>query len=790
MKIELRKTYIVTGLVIAFSLLLGGCYSPTPEPTQPPQEVAEPAFALETISQSELVGATWQWIGGQDATAAPYPVADPQQYTLTFNDDGTLFVVADCNTSRGTFELSGDQLTIALGATTLMACEPGSMSDQFLAQLAQVARAGTGFGNLVIVLADQVSAMYFQKATATTVSVELEPVTQEGLVDTLWQWTNLVETNPASEIGVGQPENYDLVLRMDGTYSAKADCNQLAGTYELFGSQLTLNPGITTLAMCEPESMYDLYSSLLARVTGVGLREGLLVLLLDENSASMSFVNAGPAPVAVTPQPIEGDPASVLGPPNGVENFDNANNWTTFSNTCFTTEITGGQLVMTANGQQGFSCWKVSWPELENFYIETTLSMPDACDPQDRFGLFFRAPDNNRGYLYGFNCNGQYSLTIWDGQTTTVLVQPTANAAILNTPSAINRMGLMVFGENISLYANGVFLQTVSDFTYLDAGKIGYFVRAATENPFTVRYDQMRVWVLEDELYPPDVAQPFPPVEIPAPPSNVPTGQSTVNLNVRTGPSMSFPVVGTAPLGTTGELLGISPDGFWYAVRVPATMVGTGTGWVSANFVTLNNPTGQPLPVVTPPLLPTTVAFPAPAPTAPQVVMREPATMRSGPTIQFPVFGVAPTGSRAEVIGESNDREWWAIRVPTTLSSDGTGWVPKVFTSASNTGGVPILPTPNLPNNINPAAPASGAPALVTIEPLNVRTGPGNEYTSLGQVPRGTAMAVVGVSPDREHFVVNIPTSIDPAGTGWVPARFVSAQNVSNVPVVQPPPVR
>ncbi len=130
-------------------------------------------------------------------------------------------------------------------------------------------------------------------------------------------------------------------------------------------------------------------------------------------------------------------------------------------------------------------------------------------------------------------------------------------------------MGLLAFGENISLYVNGVYLQTVSDFTFLDEGKIGYFVRAATENPFTVSYDQMRVWVLEDELYPPTVEQPLPEVDLPTPPSNVPTGQANVNVNVRTGPSTLFPILGTAQQGDTGEILGINPDGSWYAVSVP-----------------------------------------------------------------------------------------------------------------------------------------------------------------------------------------------------------------------------
>ncbi len=483
--------------------------SPTVE-AEPPA-TAEPANVLEPITQEELVGAIWQWVGGREAASAPpYEVADADKYTLTFNEDGSLFVQADCNTSRGTYELSGDQLTITLGATTLMACEPDSLSDQFMAQIQQAAQAGSGFGNLVIVLADEAGEMYFNRTAAPELATNLEPIAQEDMIDILWQWTSLEEPPPAPGVGVGDPAQYDIVFRADGTYSAKADCNRLNGTYAMNGSQLTINPGISTLVACEPESRSDQYASLLWRVTGVAQKEGLLVLLVDDGSSAMSFVNAGESPVATPAPVVEGDPAAVLGAPDGVENFDTANNWTNFTSACFNSEITGGQFVMTANGVPQFSCWEVSWPQLQNFYVDTTQIMPTTCQPDDRFGFLFRAPDFNRGYLYGFNCAGQYSLTVWDGETTTTLVQPTASDAIRQGPGVVNVMGLMAFGENISLYANGVFLQTVADFTFLETGRFGYFVRAATENPFTVRYDQLRVWSLEDELFPPDLTQTFP----------------------------------------------------------------------------------------------------------------------------------------------------------------------------------------------------------------------------------------------------------------------------------------
>lgn len=282
---------------------------------------------------------------------------------------------------------------------------------------------------------------------------------------------------------------------------------------------------------------------------------------------------------------------------------------------------------------------------------------------------------------------------------------------------------------------------------------------------------------------------PLPPIDIPDPAPNVPTGTARVNVNVRTGPSMLFPVLGTAQQGDRGEILGISPDGYWYAVKVPTSVVGTGVAWSAADYVDLSNPTGQPLGVITPPLLPTLVNFPVPPVNAPQVAMLEAATLRSGPTLEFPVYGVAPTGSRAEVLGQSEDGDWWAVRLPTSIASDAAGWVAKVYTQPSNVTSTPVVKTPDLPKNINPAAPASGAPSLITRDVLNVRTGPGTAYPSLGKVGIGTVIAVIGVSPDGEHYVVNVPKELNPSGQGWIQARFVRTENISNVPIIQPPPV-
>lgn len=199
-----------------------------------------------------------------------------------------------------------------------------------------------------------------------------------------------------------------------------------------------------------------------------------------------------------TPTNIPGDPAEVLDAPNGKDTFDNANNWTHFDNDCFKSEIKDGKFIMTAKGVEAFSCWERSWPEIEDAYIQFLVEMPETCNKDDRFGLIFRMPDNKQGYLYGLTCDGRYSMTSWDGETTNFIASLANSGAIKSDPGDVNRIGVVINGESIDLYANGVLLTEVADSQFEDAGFIGLFVRAAKEDEgFVVRFDELSVWVLE-----------------------------------------------------------------------------------------------------------------------------------------------------------------------------------------------------------------------------------------------------------------------------------------------------
>jgi heat shock protein HslJ len=120
-------------------------------------------------------------------------------------------------------------------------------------------------------------------------------------------------------------------------------------------------------------------------------------------------------------------------------------------------------------------------------------------------------------------------------------------------------------------------------------------------------------------------------IELPAPAPDVPTGRVTApgGVNVRSGPGTNYPVIGFAPFGAEGEIVGRSADGRWWAAAVPSAP--GGIGWVSADYVATTNTTDVPVlqpapPVYVPPPAAAPAATPTPVP---------PPTVTPSPTIAF-----------------------------------------------------------------------------------------------------------------------------------------------------------
>ena len=110
-----------------------------------------------------------------------------------------------------------------------------------------------------------------------------------GLTGKTWKWTASTTTVPASQNVVPDPENYTIEFKSDGAFSAKADCNQLSGTYTTTSSGgLTIVPGPMTLALCPEGSLDTLYVAGLAATQSYTIANNQLTTK-QADEATMTF---------------------------------------------------------------------------------------------------------------------------------------------------------------------------------------------------------------------------------------------------------------------------------------------------------------------------------------------------------------------------------------------------------------------------------------------------------------------------------------------------------------------
>jgi heat shock protein HslJ len=107
-----------------------------------------------------------------------------------------------------------------------------------------------------------------------------------GLTGDPWQWTASTTTDPVSQSVTPDPQNYTVEFMSDGTFSAKVDCNQIAGTYTTSGSDLSIVPGPSTLVACPEASQADLFLATLAGATSYQIDGGQLILSTTVGTAT------------------------------------------------------------------------------------------------------------------------------------------------------------------------------------------------------------------------------------------------------------------------------------------------------------------------------------------------------------------------------------------------------------------------------------------------------------------------------------------------------------------------
>jgi len=253
--------------------------APTAAPTAAPSPTAEqPAPVPPPEEELVMLRANpWQWVAFTNPVEQ-YSVDDPQNYIVTFNDDATLNIVADCNNAMGSYVTDGSSISIQLGPMTLAACPEGSRSDDFVKYLGSAAIYFFKDGHLFIDLMADGGTMEFAPAESVD-----SPLTASS-----WRWEQF--TNPAEQLEVPEPNKYTLALIASSDMAViYADCNTILGTYKTEGKTLKIDLGTATLAECGPESLSDRFLTYLQDELIYDLVDGNLLLDLPADAGTLKF---------------------------------------------------------------------------------------------------------------------------------------------------------------------------------------------------------------------------------------------------------------------------------------------------------------------------------------------------------------------------------------------------------------------------------------------------------------------------------------------------------------------
>ncbi len=375
---------------------------------------------------------------------------------------------------------------------------------------------------------------------ATTLPVEM--------LDVEWQLHSVLESEPAAQSVIPEPQKYTIQFTPEGTAAITADCNQVLGNYTVQGTSLSIEIGPTTLAFCGEESGDTLYLTALGAVTTYELREDGLALNVQD-AARLQYIEAN----AVIDLPDE---------PGGVDIVADVN-----------------AHVRTGPGVQ----FRISYWAVAGDQGEVIGQSPD--------GLYWVVPfpPDNQHYDQGWVLKSATTISNPDNleipETTPPLLNPTVyvvppesaepqgkvaqRAPVMTGPgNAYQMWGLTSIGADVVI-----------------TGKNGDWWRIQLPTNYSASGDG---WVPQQYLATSfvDVVQDVgaPTLDTEARPTASGGSQAAIRLEekttVRAGPGTSYSALFDAEADWVYGIIGESSDGDWWVISLPIQTASVGYGWV------------------------------------------------------------------------------------------------------------------------------------------------------------------------------------------------------------------
>jgi heat shock protein HslJ len=249
--------------------------------------------ATTTVS---LEGTPWKMVSYLDSKGQTVPALPNTEVTAMFQD-GKVAGKDGCNQYTGTYKATGNVLTVKLGASTMMACEPKIM-DQAQGYTAALSSSATY----------QITGKQLQITNGGgKVAVIYTVLESTPLVGTTWQATTYNNgKGGAQSLALGT--EITAIFGADGTLSGSAGCNNYSTTYQVITSTIKISPAIAATRMMCPEPVMQQEAAYLAALPTVATYriESTRLELRDAKGALQASYEAKTPPPAAGQAPAVG----------------------------------------------------------------------------------------------------------------------------------------------------------------------------------------------------------------------------------------------------------------------------------------------------------------------------------------------------------------------------------------------------------------------------------------------------------------------------------------------------
>ncbi|MFR8871192.1 SH3 domain-containing protein [Paraclostridium sordellii] len=225
-------------------------------------------------------------------------------------------------------------------------------------------------------------------------------------------------------------------------------------------------------------------------------------------------------------------------------------------------------------------------------------------------------------------------------------------------------------------------------------------------------------------------------------------------LNVRTGPSTNYSVVSQVRNGDILNIVAKDSSTNWLKIQFKD---GT-TGWVCGKYV---KPTKDNSIVDKDKFSNNSNIETA---SGSVNVNALELNVRTGPSTNYPAITQVKRYDLLNVVAKNIDNGWLKIQ----FKDGSTGWISdRYVTIATND-------TVNITNKDIHVADGS---AQVTVSELNVRSGPGTNYSVISQVKKGNILAVIAVNTSNNWLKIQFKDGT----TGWVSGKYVTVPDLEEL---------